>query len=280
MKKERIVCYGIGELFYSNIEEIQSRFEVVACSDSKRIPTDKKLKELYVKPEKLGSVSFDVLLICSNKWYLDIRDYILSEGIASPKAIMDLESFEMEKTINKWISEGRQIPPPDEYKHLTVREYAKSHSCNTLIETGTYYGGMIMSQLNYFERIVSIELAESFYNQAREKFENCKNVELVYGDSGEVLDDVVEKYNDPIAFWLDGHYSGGDTAKGTLETPIIKEIEIISNRVKKGVLLIDDARCFTGEHDYPNQSDLKDYIKNSLPVSSYEVLDDIIRVEW
>lgn len=77
---------------------------------------------------------------------------------------------------------------------------------------------------------------------------------------------------------MDGHYSGFETAKGDLETPIKLELEIILNSEYEHVILIDDARLFIGENDYPTIEELKKYIlskNNSLTVN---IIDDIIRV--
>jgi hypothetical protein len=41
-------------------------------------------------------------------------------------------------------------------------------------------------------------------------------------------------------------------------------------------LLIDDARCFNGEGDYPTINELKGYIKDKNENYKLEVKDDII----
>jgi len=43
------------------------------------------------------------------------------------------------------------------------------------------------------------------------------------------------------------------------------------------VILIDDARCFNGEGDYPNIKQLKAYIKGKNENYHIEVKHDIIR---
>ena len=55
-----------------------------------------------------------------------------------------------------------------------------------------------------------------------------------------------------ILFWLDGHFSGVGTGGGDDICPIINELRLIaqSNR-NDHCILIDDARCFTGEDGYP-----------------------------
>ena len=56
-----------------------------------------------------------------------------------------------------------------------------------------------------------------------------KNVELLHGDSGTELGNVMNKINQPALFWLDGHYSAGVTAKGDKDTPIYEELVCILN---------------------------------------------------
>jgi hypothetical protein len=55
----------------------------------------------------------------------------------------------------------------------------------------------------------------------------------------------VRQLQEPALFWLDGHYSGVDTGKDELDTPVSAELEaILGSPVKGHVILIDDARCF------------------------------------
>ena len=55
----------------------------------------------------------------------------------------------------------------------------------------------------------------------------------------------VGKLEEPTLFWLDGHYSGGVTARGSKETPILDEVDkILSTKESRHVLIVDDARCF------------------------------------
>ena len=84
----------------------------------------------------------------------------------------------------------------------------------------------------------------------------------------------------PCLFWLDAHYSGGPTAKAEVETPIMQELDCIfaHPEAEEHILLIDDARCFTGENDYPSLKTLEGFIRDTNPGWSFEVKDDIIRI--
>ena len=80
------------------------------------------------------------------------------------------------------------------------------------------------------------------------------------GDSGNVLNQLVPELNSAALFWLDGHYSGGQTAKGEKECPIYEELKSILASSLEHIVLIDDARLFIGQHDYPTIEELKDFV--------------------
>jgi hypothetical protein len=184
-----------------------------------------------------------------------------------------------ERELQEWRENGKPFPPPHVLKQRVVREYARSFSLDTLVETGTYVGTMVDAMKTTFKEIFSIELDRSLYEAAREKFSGFQHIHIVQGDSGEVLPDIINHLTRPCLFWLDGHYSGGITSKGQLETPVSKELEsILQHPLASHVILIDDARCFTGQNDYPTIEELRDYLRRARPQWAFEVRDDIIRI--
>jgi hypothetical protein len=161
---------------------------------------------------------------------------------------------------------------------MAIEEYQKRFGYSIFIETGTYLGDMVEAQKNNFQRIISIELDQHLYQRVKRKFAEDKHITIYQGDSSRVLPQIMSAVKEPAIFWLDGHYSAGITAKGDKETPIYGELEAIFNDSSlPHVLLIDDARLFTGEGDYPKIEYLSDFIKKRA--QSYEILvkDDIIR---
>ncbi|MEK7590050.1 MAG: hypothetical protein AAB475_02235 [Patescibacteria group bacterium] len=137
-------------------------------------------------------------------------------------------------------------------KEITVKKYKKHFKVKTFIETGTYLGEMVDAVKDSFDKIYSIELNEELYKKAKNNFARFSNIEIMHGDSGEILPELLNNINEPILFWLDGHYSAGNTSKGSLNTPIIKElVTIFQHPIKQHIILIDDARLFNGADDYP-----------------------------
>ena len=111
---------------------------------------------------------------------------------------------------------GSKLPPPEEYKRMIVKQYAKNYNCEKLIETGTYLGGMIEAQIAAFRNVASIELSKELYQRALTRFDGIESVHLYCGDSSILLGTMIDNEDAFVntLFWLDGHYSGGETACG------------------------------------------------------------------
>lgn len=186
----------------------------------------------------------------------------------------------LEEKYIKWQSKGSVLPMPHFGKQKVVEEYAKKFTLPVFVETGTYKGDMVYAVLNRFEQIFSIELERTLFEQAKKRFSGYKHVHVMNGQSGVILPEILDQLRRPCLFWLDAHWSGGATAKGDLETPIIEELQTIFDHphAEEHVLLIDDARCFTGENDYPTLDGLKAFVISRHPDWVFEVADDIIRL--
>jgi hypothetical protein len=187
---------------------------------------------------------------------------------------------QLKKKYVEWENKGGGGPMPNFGKQQTVIEYIKKYSPNVFIETGTYKGKMVYAVMPYVKKIYTIELSEKHYQKAKRKFYGYPDINVLNGQSGEVLPQVMKDINEPCLFWLDAHYSGGSTAKGDLDTPIMQELDCVLHHsyAKKHVILIDDARCFVGENDYPEIKAFEEYIKKDFPDWIFKVEHDIIRI--
>lgn len=182
------------------------------------------------------------------------------------------------KEVLCWHINGKPVPPPHLVKQRTVKEYARRFSIHVLVETGTYCGDMVKATRNKFEKIFSVELDKTYYEQAKRKFAKFAHILIIQGDSGEILPRILGEISQPCLFWLDAHYSGGNTAKGDIETPIMRELQLIFDHAHgEQVILIDDAREFVGKNDYPTLEKLRTFVLKRHHDWVFEVENDIIR---
>src|SRR5256885_14486168 len=144
------------------------------------------------------------------------------------------------------------VPPPHVVKQRVLREYAERYQLKVFVETGTYRGDMVEAMKPLFDKIYSIELGDELFAKAKRRFERDTHIELIHGDSGKELGRILVRLQQPALFWLDGHYSAGDTARGEKDTPLYEELAQILRAPALGhVIVIDDARCFGSEPAYP-----------------------------
>ncbi len=177
----------------------------------------------------------------------------------------------------KWEASGCPVPPPHLAKQKIISGLADKFGCKILIETGTYLGDTVYSQRNNFEKIYSVELSNRFFREARRRFRDYPNIEIISGNSGDILPDLMMKIGARALMWLDGHFSGGMTARGEKESPVFRELTaVFNNNHQRHVMLIDDARLFIGQRDYPTMEELEGFIKNQNQGYSMNIDSDII----
>lgn len=94
---------------------------------------------------------------------------------------------------------------------------------NFFIETGSHEGAGVNAAIQAgFPIIASIELYDEYYLQCAKRFASYPQVRISYGNSTQILWELIKDFNQPITFWLDAHYSGVGTAKGDRLSPILK----------------------------------------------------------
>ncbi len=191
-----------------------------------------------------------------------------------------LRRHRLGRTLVQWEIDGRPPPPPDIVKRGMIKAYARQFGCRYLVETGTFFGDTIRATLSTFERIWSIELAPDLATAAQRRFARHKHVQIIEGDSSQVLRELVPQLDRPTLFWLDGHWNGDDlTAKGRTACPLLGELEaVLAGRPGRHVILIDDARLLTGVGDYPALSDIRGFVQARWQQGQFYVVDDAIRI--
>jgi hypothetical protein len=178
----------------------------------------------------------------------------------------------------QWRLRGRPLPPPHVVKQLALLRARKKGGFRTFIETGTFTGEMVAVMRPHVDRVISIEMSPPIHESAAKRFAGDDRVEILLGDSTILLPAVLNALNHPALFWLDGHFMGGDTGRGAEDSPIRAELDALLRHPAKGhVVLIDDARLFTGRDGYPTIAQLQERIERDRPGTSVAVKDDIIR---
>jgi hypothetical protein len=128
----------------------------------------------------------------------------------------------------------------------------------TFVETGTYLGDTAILASKMFKTVHTIEINDVLYNEQQRNLRKFSNIRAHHGDSVKVLPKVLEEEtesmkNGHIMFWLDAHWSMGNTSFGQEHVPLYKELHAIVQHVTKTngacLVAIDDVRLF-GKMDH------------------------------
>lgn len=164
-----------------------------------------------------------------------------------------------------WTAGRNRGAVPPVVKRRRILKEARSAGIGVLVETGTYRGITVDRLHRHFDQLVSIELDDQLWAAAVARFSHLPHVRILHGDSGMLLPGVVEEVQRPAVYWLDAHYSGGITARGEEDTPVVTELEAVARLgTADDVILIDDARLFD-EEPYPSIEKLREVVAAHRP---------------
>lgn len=165
------------------------------------------------------------------------------------------------------------IPYYHKLKRVIEQYNIPIRDCDIFVETGLYIGETIsdMHFSGYFDsmlKVYSIEIEKKFIDACLERFTflNEEKFSLIHGDSSVELLKISENHKDnKIFFWLDAHFSGGQTGKSKEygECPIIGELSFLENLNKKPIVVIDDIELFGVQKDFPTIDEIKEKLSNS-----------------
>ena len=129
------------------------------------------------------------------------------------------------------------------WKESLIPWLGKICGLQTLIETGTCQGSMIVACQPHFNQIYSAELSESYYRHSLKRVGHFLNVHLYWGDSRDMLPKMIlDAPDEPLLFWLDAHPSGiggcGPTADAG--NPLAEEIQLINRDRPDSLVVVDD----------------------------------------
>ncbi|MEC9308255.1 MAG: hypothetical protein VX966_01955 [Chloroflexota bacterium] len=169
----------------------------------------------------------------------------------------------------------------------------------TLVETGTYQGHTVEALIREFEKIMSVDLSQECLDVAQVRIDRQKRfkrirgkgpaeVSLVCGNSLEVLPSFLDSIEGSAVFWLDAHYSGGNTKRlDSQDCIVLEELLLILDHDSSGTkedsrtlvhaIVIDDARCM-GKGDYPTIAEVVEVVRNRKDNVRIKIEDDMIKI--
>ncbi|MEM8732804.1 MAG: hypothetical protein AAGG44_01185 [Planctomycetota bacterium] len=161
-----------------------------------------------------------------------------------------------------------------------VARLAGVSGAKTFVETGTFQGATTRWAAGVFAEVHTIELARGLFDEYSPELARIEGVHPHFGDSATKLPEIVSSLGDePSLFWLDGHWSGGETAGEQAECPIIPELECLTQR-PRDLILIDDARFFLCAPPRPHKPShwptIAEIVRTCPGDRFVQVIDDVI----
>ena len=144
-----------------------------------------------------------------------------------------------------------RMGPPSEL----ILQLRSEYDLKEFIETGTYYGNTAVWAASHFDNVTTIEYSRKIFEKAVARHSSIQNINFIFGDSRSALKTIVPKLTRPVIFWLDSHWSGGETYGKNDECPLIGEIQAIHMSKYAHFVFIDDARLFMSPPPRPHRID-------------------------
>lgn len=171
------------------------------------------------------------------------------------------------------LSMGRQINLHGYMKYVVLRDLGRRTSARCLIESGTYLGVTARRCSKAFEHVLTIELDPKLATEAAAYLSSLHNVEVLQGDATRLLPEIIARdvAREAVVF-LDGHFSGGETALGEVSEPAILEMEILARHSDRICgIVVDDFRLFGIEPGFPSKAQLVSAAERMFPYPRFEL---------
>lgn len=168
------------------------------------------------------------------------------------------------------------IPAKQEHFELSIEFLQNLNDLfkpDIFFETGTFLGHTTSHASECFKQVFSVELSKELFENAKSRFADQKNIKLFNGDSAKIISQILPEIKDKkVLFWLDAHWSGGQTVKGDCNTAVICELNAIKKiGLKNAIILIDDVRFF-------QPGDIQEKLKKDEPTAGeYPSIPELLK---
>lgn len=165
-----------------------------------------------------------------------------------------------------------------------VASLSQNHGIRAAIETGTFHGLSAQSLQKIFDRVWSIELSTESWQRVNDRLGHLEGITFLNGESSDVMPGVLATLDEPVLYWLDGHWCEHAGPSEIKQCPILDEIEIVDAHphAARSCILIDDAQFHLAsppppyrKEEWPTLLEVVDALR-STHERYVTVLDDVI----
>jgi hypothetical protein len=89
----------------------------------------------------------------------------------------------------------------------------------------------------YFSKLYTVEVSEKYYSSTKSRYHGNK-INFLLGDSSIVFESLLPTISDKCVFFLDGHWSGGDTGHSNKDCPLEEELALIYSLFTNAAIII------------------------------------------
>lgn len=123
----------------------------------------------------------------------------------------------------------------DSFLEKEIREICIRHGIKTIIETGTYMGATTLKLAKMAPRVFTIEINPEYFQKAANNFKDTPNISYHFGNSAEVLPELLaDENNGNVFLLLDAHWES--------HNPLLEELADIAHAKIKPCIAIHDFK--------------------------------------
>lgn len=149
-----------------------------------------------------------------------------------------------------WAHGVHMMPPPAVAKQLHLRRILQARKHRVFVESGTFRGSTSAYISRFADEVFTVELSDELAAAAERKFAGT-NVTVVRGDSTVEIPKLVAACTSPPLVFLDGHYSGHNTALGEEIEPAPTIIQSLGVAPPGTTIVVDDLRILGTTDGFP-----------------------------